>query len=344
MTNPWQRRNVLVTGCTGFLGSWLTQWLVLHEAEVVGLVRDHFPASNFYRLQLMDRVSTVQGSLENFDLIERTLNEYRIEVVFHVGAQTQVGIANENPRSTFSANITGTWNVLEAARRASRVQAVVVASSDKAYGEKEELPYREDAALFGRHPYDVSKSCADLIAQMYWHSYGVPVAITRCGNFYGGGDLNFDRIIPGTIRSVLSNEPPIIRSDGNLLRDYLYIKDAVIAYVLLAEKVLSGEAKGDVFNFSLETPLTVLDVVERIRTLTGRSDLNPIVLNQASNEIPRQHLSSAKAHAKIGWRPHYTLEDGLKETIAWYREFFETNVKNLASLHQTDPQILRRYQ
>src|SRR5712691_2174087 len=256
MGSIWQRRNVLVTGCTGFLGSWLTERLVAHGADVVGLVRDGVPKSNLYRMGLTADVSIVRGALEDFDLVERALNEYKIEVVFHIGAQTLVGIANENPRSTFSANITGTWNVLEAARRASRVRAVVVASSDKAYGAKEELPYREDAALVGRHPYDVSKSCADLIAQMYWHSYRVPVVVTRCGNFYGGGDLNFDRIVPGTIRSLMYNERPVVRSDGALLRDYLYVKDAVAAYVLLAEKVLAGEAKGEAFNFSNETPLT----------------------------------------------------------------------------------------
>jgi CDP-glucose 4,6-dehydratase len=317
----WWRRHVLVTGCTGFLGAWLTDWLAAQGAEVVGLVRAAVPHSNFYRLGLADRVSTVRGTLEDFDLVGRVLNEYEVEVVFHLGAQALVGIANENPRSTFSANVTGTWNVLEAARASSRVRAVVVASSDKAYGTHEELPYREDAALVGRHPYDVSKSCADLIAQMYWHSYRVPVAVTRCGNFYGGGDPNFNRLVPGTIRALVDGERPVVRSDGTLERDYLYIKDAVAAYALLAEKLVAGEAKGEAFNFSNESPQTVLNVVERITALMNRPDLAPVVLNQATNEIPRQYLSAAKARTQLGWKPQYSLEDGLKETIAWYREF-----------------------
>lgn len=321
MAGAWWRRHVLVTGCTGFLGAWLTEWLLAQGANVVGLVRDGVPLSNFYRLGLADRVTTVHGALEDFDLVERALNEYEIEVVFHLAAQTLVGIANENPRSTFSANVTGAWNVLETARRSSRVRAVVVASSDKAYGTKEELPYREDAALVGRHPYDVSKSCADLIAQMYWHSYGLPVAVTRCGNFYGGGDLNFNRIVPGTIRSLVDGERPVLRSDGTLQRDYLYIKDAVAAYALLGEKLLAGEGRGEAFNFSNESPRTVLDVVACITTLMGRADLPPVVLDQATNEIPHQYLSAAKARTQLGWKPQYTLEDGLKETIAWYREF-----------------------
>jgi CDP-glucose 4,6-dehydratase len=321
MAGMWWRRRVLVTGCTGFLGAWLSEWLLAQGADVVGLVRDSVPTSNFYRMGLADRVTTVRGEIEDFDLVERALNEYEVEAVFHLAAQTLVGIANENPRSTFAANITGTCNVLEAARRARRVRAVIVASSDKAYGTKEELPYREDAALVGRHPYDVSKSCADLIAQMYWHSYGVPVAVTRCGNFYGGGDLNFNRIVPGTIRSLADGERPIVRSDGTLQRDYLYIKDAVAAYALLAEKLLGGEARGEAFNFSNELPRTVLDVVERISRLMGRTDLPPRVLNQATNEIPHQFLSATKASAQLGWKAQYSLEQGLEETIAWYREF-----------------------
>ena len=323
MSEPgvWRRRRVLVTGCTGFLGARLTEWLVAEGADVVGLVRDGVPRSNFYRMRLDEHVTTVRGEIESFDIVERVLNEYEIEVVFHLAAQTLVGIANENPRSTFSANIMGTCNVLEAARRARRILAVVVASSDKAYGTQEELPYREDAGLVGRHPYDVSKSCADLIAQMYWHSYGVPVAVTRCGNFYGGGDLNFNRIVPGTIRSLVDGESPVIRSDGTLQRDYLYIKDAVAAYALLAEKVLGGEGKGEAFNFSNEHPRTVLEVVDHIARLMGRSDLPPRILGQATNEIPNQFLSAAKARAHLGWKPQYSLEQGLVETIAWYREF-----------------------
>jgi CDP-glucose 4,6-dehydratase len=321
VTVAWRHRPVCVTGATGLLGAWLTAWLVERGAHVVGLVRDTVPRSNFYRLGLADRVVVVRGALEDYDLLERMLNEYEIEVIFHLGAQTLVGIANANPRSTFSANILGTVNVLEAARRSRTLRAVIVASSDKAYGAQAELPYREDAPLIGRHPYDVSKSCADLIAQAYWASYRTPVAVTRCGNFFGGGDLNWNRLVPGTIRLLLDGERPVIRSDGTLRRDYIYIKDAVGAYALLAEKLLAGEALGRAYNFSNESPMTVLEMVTLIGRLMRRDDLTPLVLDEASNEIPHQFLSAARARSELGWKPEYTLEDGLAETIAWYREF-----------------------
>lgn len=319
--DAWRNRRVLVTGCTGLLGAWLTESLCERRADVIGLVRDSVPKSNFYLMGLDKRVVCVRGAVEDFDLVERTLNEYEIEVVFHLAAQTLVGIANENPRSTFSSNIAGTWNVLEAVRRARRVRAVVLASSDKAYGAQENLPYREETSLVGRHPYDVSKSCADLIAQMYWHSYQTPVAITRCGNFYGGGDLNFNRIVPGTIRSLLQGENPVIRSDGSLIRDYFYVKDAVEAYILLAEALLNSRGLGEAYNFSNEIQVTVLELVSGIQRLMGREDLKPIVRNEASNEIPRQYLDAEKARKQFGWKPRYTLEQGLKETIAWYKAF-----------------------
>jgi CDP-glucose 4,6-dehydratase len=323
MTNEtWRRRRVLVTGCTGLLGAWLTDWLVRQEADVVGLVRDSVPGSNFYRMGLADKVTTVRGAIEDRPLIERTINEYEIEVVFHLAAQTIVGIANANPVSTFAANIEGTWNVLESCRRSPRVKAIVLASSDKAYGTHADLPYRETAPLIGRHPYDVSKSCADLIAQAYWESYRVPVGITRCGNFYGGGDLNFNRVVPGTIRSLLDGERPIIRSDGTLIRDYFYIKDGVYAYTLLAEKLLAGKGGGEAYNFSNEVQLTVKDVVALVTEIMGRRDLEPVVLSDAPNEIPHQYLSAEKARAELGWKSSYTMRQGLSETIAWYREYF----------------------
>jgi CDP-glucose 4,6-dehydratase len=314
----------LVTGCTGLLGGWLTEWLVTAGADVVGLVRDSVPGSNFHRLGLADRVVTVRGELEDYGAIDRILNEYEVEVVFHLGAQTIVGIANENPLSTFSANITGTWNVLEAARRSTRVKAIVLASSDKAYGTHAELPYRETAPLIGRHPYDVSKSCADLIAQAYWESYRTPVSITRCGNFYGGGDLNFNRIVPGTIRSLVDGQRPIIRSDGALIRDYFYIKDAVNAYVMLAEKLLTGQAAGQAYNFSNEIQMTVRELVGLICELFDGPISEPIVLNEAPNEIPHQYLSAEKARTELGWAPHHTLREGLVETIAWYKDYLST--------------------
>ena len=320
--DPWRRRRVLVTGCTGLLGSWLSVWLADREASVVGLVRDSVPRSNFHRRRLDDRLTVVHGALEDYATVERALNEYEIEVVFHVGAQTLVGIANENPLSTFSANIQGTWNVLEAARRVRGTRAVIVASSDKAYGTQARLPYTEDAPLIGRHPYDVSKSCVDLIAQSYWHTYRLPVAVTRCGNFYGGGDLNFNRVVPGTIRSLLDGQRPIIRSDGTLLRDYVYIEEAVAAYVLLAEHVLEGHGHGECYNFAVGAAMRVREIVQLIGRLMGRSDLEPRILNEVSNEILEQYLDARKAEAELGWKPQYTVEQGMRQTIAWYEEFF----------------------
>ena len=317
----WHRRRVFVTGCTGLLGAWLTDWLDQQQADVVGLVRDSVPMSNFHRLNLDQRVTTVRGEVEDYALLQRILNEYEIEVVFHLAAQAIVGIANTQALSTFKTNIEVTWNLLEAVRNSPKVAAVVIASSDKAYGEQADLPYREDAPLVGRHPYDVSKSCVDLIAQSYWHSYGVPIAITRCGNFYGGGDLNFNRIVPGTIRSLLDGKQPIIRSDGTLKRDYFYIQDGVLAYVRLAEKLLAGELRGEAFNFSNEQPITVLEIAELISKLMEREDLKPLIKNQATNEIPHQYLSAERARQTLGWSARYSLEKGLRETISWYRSW-----------------------
>lgn len=318
----WRRRRVLVTGCTGLLGAWLTEHLAGQQADVVGLIRDQVPWSNFYRLGLDRRIVSVTGDVEHFDTMERVIHEYEIEAVFHLAAQAIVGVANEHPRSTFTTNIGGTWNVLEACRRAKRVKAVVLASSDKAYGDQEALPYRESAPLTGRHPYDVSKSCADLIAQAYWHSYRTPVAVTRFGNFFGGGDLNFNRIVPGTIRSLIDGQRPIIRSDGTMKRDYIYIQDAVLAYVRLAEHVLAGHGHGEAFNFSNETPVTVLEMARQIGRLMGREALEPDVRNTATNEIRDQFLSAEKARAALGWRPRFSLEQGLRETIPWYQALF----------------------
>jgi CDP-glucose 4,6-dehydratase len=317
----WHRRRVFVTGCTGLLGAWLTDWLDQQQADVVGLVRDSVPMSNFDRLNLDKRVTTVRGEVEDHALLQRILNEYEIEVVFHLAAQAIVGVANTHALSTFKTNIEGTWNLLEAVRNTPKVAAVVIASSDKAYGEQANLPYREDAPLVGRHPYDVSKSCVDLIAQSYWYSYGVPIGITRCGNFYGGGDLNFNRIVPGTIRSLLDGKEPIIRSDGTLERDYFYIQDGVLAYVMLAEKLLAGELRGEAFNFSNEQPITVLEIAKLISKLMEREDLKPVIKNQATNEIPHQYLSAERARQKLGWSARYSIEDGLRETINWYRSW-----------------------
>lgn len=316
----WKDRNVFVTGCTGLLGSWLTNALVERKANVTGLIRDLVPRSNLNWSGFDDKINIVRGEVEDYFLLERTINEYEIDTVFHLAAQTIVTIANRNPISTFEANIKGTWNILDVCRRAPLIRKVVFASSDKAYGDQEKLPYDENTPLAGRHPYDASKSCADLLCRAYFETYKLPVCITRCGNFYGGGDLNFNRIIPGTIRSILNNKPPIIRSDGMLVRDYFYIEDAVEAYLLLAEKMENREIHGEAFNFSNEHPINVLETVEKILEIMG-SNLKPIILNEAKNEIKYQYLSAKKSKGILGWRPEYTLEEGLRKTIAWYREF-----------------------
>jgi CDP-glucose 4,6-dehydratase len=317
----WQDRPTLVTGGTGLLGGWLVRRLLDAGADVVCLVRDWAPQSEFVRARLIDRVKVVNGDVRSQSLLERVLGEYEIDTVIHLAAQTIVGIANRNPVSTFKTNIGGTWALLEACRRSPTVKQIVVASSDKAYGEHKQLPYNEDAPLTGRHPYDVSKSCADLIAQSYAATYDLPVAVTRCGNFYGGGDLNWNRIVPGTIRSVLRGQRPVIRSDGKFVRDYFYVEDGAAANLVLAEQ-LSRDNRlwGQAFNFSNESQVTVLEVVDRILKTMG-SDFEPDVRNEAVNEIREQYLSAAKAREVLGWKPLFTLDDGLRHTIDWYREF-----------------------
>ena len=312
---------MLVTGATGLVGSWLTKRLRKTGADVVCLVRDWVPQSEVVRSGTLDCVKVVRGDIRDRDAFERVLGEYEINTVFHLAAQTIVGIANRNPISTFESNIAGTWNVLEACRRSPSVKAVVLASSDKAYGDQENLPYSEDTPLEGRHPYDVSKSCADLIAQAYGKTYDLPVAITRCGNFYGGGDLNWNRIVPGTIRSILRGERPVIRSDGKFVRDYFYVEDGAAAYMLLAEKLLtSNRWHGQAFNFSNEIQVTVLELVEHILKEMN-SSLVPDVRNEASNEIRHQYLSACRARTELGWSPLFTLDEGLDKTISWYKDF-----------------------
>jgi len=317
----WQDRPTLVTGATGLLGGWLVQRLLATGADVVCLVRDWVPQSEFVRARLIDRVKVVNGDVRKQSLLERVLGEYEIDTVIHLAAQTIVGIANRNPVSTFKTNIGGTWALLEACRRSPTVKQIVVASSDKAYGEHKQLPYDEEAALMGRHPYDVSKSCADLIAQSYAATYKLPVAITRCGNFYGGGDLNWNRLVPGTIRSVLRGQRPVIRSDGKFVRDYFYAEDGAAANMLLAERMAAdNKLIGQAFNFSNESQVTVLELVDRVLKLMD-SKLEPDVRNGAANEIREQYLSARKAHEILGWTPSFTLDEGLRRTIEWYREF-----------------------
>lgn len=317
----WQDRPTFVTGATGLVGGWLVRRLLDLGADLVCLVRDWVPQCELARSHLIESVKVARGDVRDQALIERVLGEYEIDTVIHLAAQTIVGIANRNPVSTFETNVGGTWSLLEACRRSPTVKQIVLASSDKAYGDYERLPYDEETPLRGRHPYDVSKACADLLGQAYAVTYGLPVAITRCGNFYGGGDLNWNRIVPGTIRSVLRGRPPVIRSDGNYVRDYFYVEDAAAAYTLLAEHLAQQpELRGHAFNFSNETQMTVLELARRILTLMG-SDLEPEITNEATNEIRCQYLSAAKARKMLGWQPLFTLDEGLLRTIHWYKGF-----------------------
>jgi CDP-glucose 4,6-dehydratase len=319
----WRDRPTLVTGATGLVGSWVVRRLRELEADVVCLVRDWVPQSELVRSREIDKVSVVRGDIRDQTLLERTLGEYEIDTVLHLAAQTIVPIAQRNPISTFESNIAGTWTVLEACRRSPLVKQVVTASSDKAYGDHDGRAYDESTPLQGRHPYDVSKSAADLIAQTYASVWEVPVAITRCGNFYGGGDLNWNRIVPGTIRSVSREERPVIRSNGRSVRDYFYVEDGVAAYLLLAERLHADPAlRGQAFNFSNETPVTVLDLVERILRLMG-STLKPEIRNEATHEIPHQALSAEKARRVLGWTAAFSLDDGLQRTIDWYHHALE---------------------
>ena len=317
----WRQRRVFITGCTGFLGSWLTAALLERGAEITGLIRQREPASQLVRTGLIDRIKEVQGELLDYDLLRRTLVDGRIDTVFHLAGQTIVGVANREPVATFETNIRGTWLLLEAVRQTPGVRGVVVASSEKAYGEQLNLPYREAYPLQGRHPYEVSKSCADLIAQSFAHTYGQAIAVTRCSNLYGGGDLNWNRLIPGTIRSILNEEPPVIRSDGSFRRDYLYVADAVRGYLMLAERLTEPGVRGQPFNLGSGCPVSALEVVRTIVKLSGHPEWEPIILNQVKHEIQDEYLSPEKATEAIGWQPQYSLAAGLTEAMAWYRAY-----------------------
>jgi CDP-glucose 4,6-dehydratase len=321
-TEFWQGRSVLVTGATGLLGSWLVPALVRRGAAVVALVRDGAPRSLLVRDGWLNRIASAHGSLIDEGLLRRTMAEYSVETVFHLGAQALVGVAKVDPVGTLEANVRGTWMLLDAARQCG-VRQVLVASSDKAYGESAQLPYREDYPLQGKFPYEVSKSCADLIATMYGRTFLLPTGIVRCGNLFGGGDLNFSRLIPGVILATLRSERFRIRSDGNFIRDFLYVEDAAEAYICLAERLAGDESLiGEAFNFGLGLRLTMLDLAEKVLALMGRPDLRPIVENKVTLEIREQYLDAAKAGGRLGWSPHFGMEEGLRRTVEWYRKFF----------------------
>ncbi len=317
----WTNRNVFVTGATGFVGAHITRLLVEQGARVVCLQRDAVRANALDLFDLRRRCTVIQGTLEDYTLMERILNEYEIEAVFHLGAQAIVGAANRSPLSTFETNIRGTYFLLEACRVTRSVKRVVVASSDKAYGTHENLPYTEDNALNGLFPYDASKVCTDVLSRSYAHAYGVPVAVTRFANVYGPGDMNLSRIVPGTILSVLKDEAPIIRSDGTPIREFVYVDDVARGYLLLAEKI--EEAGGEAFNFGTGEQVQMLDLVNRIIRLAGKAEtLQPKVMLQSKivGEIDAQYLSAAKVESRFGWKAEISLNEGLQRTIDWYRQ------------------------
>lgn len=318
----WKDHRILITGGTGFVGSWLTRRLLGEGADVTVLVMDRDPQSELIRSGILDRCTVVDGRLEDLATLERAICAHETDTVFHLGAQALVGTALRDPLGTLESNVRGSYNLLEACRRhPDVVRRLVVASSDKAYGEADQLPYRESMPAQGRHPYDVSKSCADLLAQAYAHTYGLPLVVARCGNIYGGGDFNWSRLIPGTLRALLRGEAPVLRSDGKFLRDYLYIEDAVDAYLALADAADREALRGEAFNFGPEAPATVLEVVRCLLDLVARPDLQPRVLGTAHAEIRDQYLDTSKARDLLGWKPAWELKDGLRETLAWYRNY-----------------------
>jgi CDP-glucose 4,6-dehydratase len=324
MKSFWQDRRIFITGASGLVGGWLVEALLKQGADVVVLLRDWVPGSRLLTAKLLEKTSIVRGDLSDSKQLERFLCEYEIQSIIHLAAQTVVPIANKNPLSTFESNIAGTWNLLEASRHIKSVESIVVASSDKAYGDVPELPYREDMPLRATYPYDVSKACADMISLSYARTFDMPIAITRCGNFFGGGDLNWNRLIPGTIRSIIRGQSPIIRSDGTLIRDYIYVEDAVNAYMTLTKELsLNPELKGEAFNFSNETQRSVLDLTKTIIRLL-ESNLTPSIQGQNHGEIQAQYLDSTKAITRLGWMPKFGLEEGLKKTISWYKPYLES--------------------
>ena len=320
----WLDRNVFVTGGAGLLGSNLIKHLLSRKANVVALIRDTVPRSLFFKEGLVNNCAVVRGDLGDFSIVERSINEYEIDTIFHLGAQAIVGTANRSPLSTFESNIKGTWNILESARRSKLVTRTIIASSDKAYGSHAILPYTEKAPLQGAHPYDVSKTCADLLSRSYHTTYGIPVTVTRCGNFYGPGDLNWNRIVPDTIKSLFYNKSPIIRSDGTCIRDYIFIEDASDGYMKLAENTHREGINGEAFNFSTGERLTVLDMVKKITQLFP-SNLEPTILNKVQGEIKHQYLSNEKSKALLNWKPKHTIDQSLVKTIMWYKSFLQNS-------------------
>ena len=322
--NFWKNKRVLVTGYEGFLGSNLTKTLLDSGARVVGLDIKVKRKETILAKQDFAKITVIKGSVADYKLIRNILKRYQTSIIFHLAAEAIVGRAQKDPLTTFETNIRGTWNILEASRQSKNIEAIVVASSDKAYGSHDRLPYTENTPLRGNHPYDVSKSCADLIVYAYFNTYRLSVAVTRCGNIYGPGDFNFSRVAPDAIRCALKGKQFIIRSDGKFTRDYICVEDVVNGYILLVEKMKKLKLYGEAFNFSNENPITVIEIVKKIYDLTGKKP-NYKISNEVRHEIKHQYLSSRKARKILGWKPQYHLKEGLKATVSWYKSFFETH-------------------
>ncbi|MBL7206050.1 MAG: GDP-mannose 4,6-dehydratase [Candidatus Aenigmarchaeota archaeon] len=322
--DSWEGKNVFLTGANGFLGSNIAKTLVENKANVIVLLRDNLPQSVLNYTGTYNKLRAVLwGDITNYKLVERILNEYEIDTCIHVAAQAIVTTANTNPTSTFESNIKGTWTILEACRNAKNIESVVVASSDKTYGDQEKLPYTEESTLNACYPYDASKACTDILCRTYFKTYELPVAVTRCANIYGGGDLNFSRIVPDTIRLVLQGKPPVIRSDGTPVRDFVYVGDIVNAYLTLAQSIGKEGVNGEAFNFGSNSPISVLDLAKKIIDISGKEIVPDVQGKSKPNaEIDKQYLSIEKAKKILGWEPKFSLEEGLKKTIAWYDEFF----------------------
>ena len=323
----WKNKKVFITGYEGFLGSNLTRILLSYGANIIGIDKvKRRPVSVLNGLR--DNIVCIKGDVANLNLIKGVVDKYKPHTIFHLAAEAIVEEANRNPVLAFKSNIEGTWNILEASRDRKYIESIVVASSDKAYGSHKVLPYKEDAPLKGSHPYDVSKSCADLICYAYWNTYKVPVCTTRCGNIYGPGDFNFSRLVPDAICYALQNKQFIIRSDGKFTRDYVYVEDIVNGYMALAEKIKKMKLHGKAFNFSNENPLSVIEVVKKIYKLIGKEPYCKI-LNKAKYEIKHQYLCSEKARKILKWKAKYSLDEGLEKTIAWYKQssFYDKNSK-----------------
>ncbi|MFC1674339.1 GDP-mannose 4,6-dehydratase [Candidatus Omnitrophota bacterium] len=324
----WRNKSVLVSGANGFLASHLTLALLRQGARVTGIIKESLPTS-FLELELKEKkfknLRLIKGDIADYSFIKRAFLISKPDLCFHLAAQAIVGLANKSPLPTFETNITGTWNILEVLRQISPRTKVIVASSDKAYGEHKKLPYKENAALQSLHPYDASKACTDILTRTYSNTYNLATAVTRCANIYGPGDLNFSRIIPDTIKSAVFNRNPVIRSDGTPMRDYIYIEDALGAYLRLA-KALNSKGRGvcgEAFNFGSGRPVSVINLVNIILKLSHKKKLKPVILSRRKikGEIDRQYLSSSKAKRLLRWSCSYSLSKGLKETIIWYKAY-----------------------